>query len=70
MKFLAFITLFAIALCVASAEIDSLLELTREIDRVLPQISMAVFSALNGEINDIVNGNSPLVSDLKNIINE
>lgn len=70
MKLFGVIALFAIALCVASTEIESLSHLTKDIDRILPEISIDVTSALSGEINELVNGNSPLISDLKDIIVE
>lgn len=70
MKFFGVIALFAIALCVSSTEIESLSKLTIDIDRVLPEISIDVTSALSGEINDLVNGNSSLVGHLKDIIDE
>lgn len=70
MKLFGVIALFAIALCVASTEIESLSHLTKDIDRVLPEISIDVTSALSGEINDLINGNSPLIGDLKDIIIE
>ena len=71
MKSFGLFVLFAIAVSVAtSKEIGSLSHLTKEVDRVLPAILIDVTSALDGEINDLVNGNSPLVSDLKDIIVE
>lgn len=71
MKSFALFVLFAIAVSVATGkEIGSLPRLAKEVDRVLPAILIDVTSALDGEINDLVYGNSPLVSDLKEIIVE
>lgn len=71
MKSFALFVLIAIAVSVATSKgIGSLSHLVKEVDRVVPAISIDVTSALDGEINDLVNGNSALVSDLKDIIVE
>lgn len=71
MKSFGLFVLFAIAASVATGkETGSLSHLMEEVDRVVPAISIDVMSALDGEINELVNGNSPLVSDLKDIIAE
>lgn len=63
-----FIVLFALCAVASSAGAQTLSQLTKEIDRVLPAISTEVTSVLGGEYNDIAKGTSPLLKDLKKLI--
>lgn len=69
--FVAVFVSVVIALSVAgplNGDIQALFQLTNDIDRVLPGIAIEVAEALNGESNDLVNGNSRFVKKFEDII--